>query len=136
MSVKKAKRRGRPALPAAERKAKNFTFRSRGNLHEQLQEAAVLSGRSISEEIERRLQQSFADDEQRKRDNRLSQLLMRDHAMNVLLKGGQGASLLDWIAFKMIELGNWETSVETRHGMANLISEKVLRDWPKPEGED
>ena len=50
---------GRPALPTSEKKGRNFTFRSRGDMHERLQVAAVNSGRSISEEIEVRLAQSF-----------------------------------------------------------------------------
>jgi hypothetical protein len=54
-----AKRAGRPPIPEEERRSRNLTFRSRGKLHEQLQAAAAASGRSISEEIERRLDQSF-----------------------------------------------------------------------------
>ena len=37
----------------------NFTFRSREEMREQLRVAAEVSGRSISEEIEYRLNQSF-----------------------------------------------------------------------------
>src|SRR5947209_2482456 len=55
----KRKRIGRPPKPAKERKSVNFTFRSRGELREQLRRAAEVSGRSISEEIEYRLDQSF-----------------------------------------------------------------------------
>ena len=40
----------------------NFTFRSRGQMRERLQAAASASGRSISEEIEYRLDQSFTRD--------------------------------------------------------------------------
>jgi|tagenome__1003787_1003787.scaffolds.fasta_scaffold20380484_1 hypothetical protein len=53
------KKRGRPAIPAAEKKARNFTFRSRGDLHERLSGAAAANQRSISEEIEHRIEQSF-----------------------------------------------------------------------------
>lgn len=57
------KRRGRPALPEAQRRSRNFTFRSRSNLREKLQKAAEQNDRSISEEIEARLQRSFDHDE-------------------------------------------------------------------------
>ena len=55
------KRVGRPALPEADRKSRNFTFRSRGDLREHLERAAQKAGRSISEEIENRLERSFLD---------------------------------------------------------------------------
>jgi hypothetical protein len=58
MAIKKP-RRGRPPKPEAERRSRNFTFRSRGRTHELLQAAAIAEGRSISEEIERRIEQSF-----------------------------------------------------------------------------
>ena len=41
-------------------------------------------------------------------------------------------NLLDWIAFEMIQRPDWATTFEGRHEMANLIREKVLRDWPEP----
>lgn len=53
---------GRPQLPAAEKKRRNFTFRGTDGLHEQLSKAAAESGRSVSEEIEWRLSQTFADE--------------------------------------------------------------------------
>jgi hypothetical protein len=61
--AKKGRPRGRPPVPATEKKVRNFTFRSRGDMHERLSEAAVLSGRSISEEIEYRLDASFKRDD-------------------------------------------------------------------------
>jgi Arc-like DNA binding domain len=63
MKVKKPRPRGRPALPKAEKKTVNFTFRSRAELREKLAEAATANGRSISEEIEHRLIQSFFTNE-------------------------------------------------------------------------
>ena len=59
MKAKKAKPRGRPALPATEKKRRNFTFRGTDELHSELAKASALSGRSLSEEIEWRLGQSF-----------------------------------------------------------------------------
>src|SRR5262249_60037015 len=55
---KMAMRPGRPAKPEDQRRSRNLTFRVRGDLHERLQTAAA-GERSISEEIERRLEQSF-----------------------------------------------------------------------------
>lgn len=52
-------KRGRPALPAEEVKRTNLTFRTRGGLRDQLEEAAKESGRSISEEAEQRIIASF-----------------------------------------------------------------------------
>src|SRR5262245_43994571 len=57
------KRIGRPPKANEDRKAVNFTFRSRGQMRERLQTAAIASGRSISEEIELRLERSFWQEE-------------------------------------------------------------------------
>lgn len=57
-----SKGRGRPPLSPAERRNRNFTFRSRGALREQLRTAAKTNERSVSEEIEHRLELSFRDD--------------------------------------------------------------------------
>lgn len=54
------KRRGRPPLPDSERKGgSNLTFRARAGLRERLLQEATAAGRSISEEIERRLERTF-----------------------------------------------------------------------------
>jgi hypothetical protein len=50
---------GRPPRREGERLSKNRTFRVRGDLDEKLQEAAEDSRHSVSEEIERRLEDSF-----------------------------------------------------------------------------
>src|SRR5262249_15338519 len=57
------KRIGRPPKAKEDRKAVNFTFRSRGQMRERLQAAAIAAGRSISEEIEFRLERSFWQEE-------------------------------------------------------------------------
>jgi hypothetical protein len=59
MKAHKPKPRGRPVLPPSEKKRRNFTFRGTDELHEHIAKAAAESGRSISEEIEWRLGQSF-----------------------------------------------------------------------------
>jgi hypothetical protein len=59
------KRLGRPPKAEADRKSRNLTFRSRGDLRDRLLEAAQRSGRSLSEEIEYRLWQSILEDDKR-----------------------------------------------------------------------
>jgi hypothetical protein len=53
---------GRPPKPPGARRSKNRTFRVRGELDDDLQVAAYESGRSVSEEIEFRLGQSFVEE--------------------------------------------------------------------------
>lgn len=58
--MKQAKKApGRPARHSGEKLSKNRTFRVRGQLDDQLAVAAERSGRSVSEEIEYRLDRSF-----------------------------------------------------------------------------
>jgi hypothetical protein len=57
--TKAKKKVGRPQIAPQERKVRNVTFRSRNDLYEALQAAAAKTGRSLSEEIERRLEGSF-----------------------------------------------------------------------------
>lgn len=61
------KKRGRPPRHAGEKLSKTRTFRVRGALDETLQEAATKAGRSVSEEIEHRLERSFYDDREARR---------------------------------------------------------------------
>jgi len=59
MARKKQSKLGRPPKHEGERLSKNRTFRVRGTLDEQLEAAAQKAGRSVSEEIERRLADTF-----------------------------------------------------------------------------
>jgi hypothetical protein len=52
-------RKGRPLKPAAMRKRRNNTFRTRDALYERLKASAEANERSITEEVEYRLEQSF-----------------------------------------------------------------------------
>ncbi|WP_123834626.1 hypothetical protein [Methylobacterium currus] len=54
-----SRRRGRPALPAEDRKSTNLKFRTRPILRERIEAAAAESGRTVSEEVENRLEKSF-----------------------------------------------------------------------------
>jgi hypothetical protein len=56
------KKAGRPRLDPQEKKVRNFNFRGRNQLHERLQAATEVTGYSLSEEIERRLERSFQSD--------------------------------------------------------------------------
>ncbi len=55
----KAGRSGRRAMPAEKRKRNNLTFRTRDDLKRLLEVGAEKAGRSLSEEIEVRLERSF-----------------------------------------------------------------------------
>src|SRR5215210_3079447 len=50
---------GRPALSSERKKSQTLTFRTRTDLRKSLEAAAEQAGRSISEEVEYRLQRSF-----------------------------------------------------------------------------
>jgi predicted HicB family RNase H-like nuclease len=60
---KKQSKIGRPPKRKGERLSKNRTFRVRGTLDEQLVVAADAARRSVSEEIEYRLERSFQEEE-------------------------------------------------------------------------
>jgi len=59
LEPRQKRRRGGQPKPAAERKRNNLTFRARDQLKADLEKAAAASNRSVSEEIEFRLGQSF-----------------------------------------------------------------------------
>src|SRR5262245_44499005 len=114
MAVKK--RIGRPPKAEKERKAVNFTFRSRGQMRERLQEAATASGRSISEEIEHRLEESFRSEE---------------------LYGGPGLSavfraLSAHIAVAKTQAGdNWEENDQARSRIAQVFADLLATGLPR-----
>ena len=54
-----AKPIGRPRIDPERRKSRHITFRTRGDLRERLEAASENSGRSVSEEVEHRLELSF-----------------------------------------------------------------------------
>jgi hypothetical protein len=58
-ATSKPARRGRPPLKSGEAKRASFNTRLRKALKEQLEESARAAGRSLSEEIESRLERSF-----------------------------------------------------------------------------
>lgn len=60
MTDEAPKRRGRPPLDPGERKDGNLTFRTRGDLRQRLDAEAKKNGRTVSEEVEWRLERSLA----------------------------------------------------------------------------
>ncbi len=59
------KRLGRPPLPPAKRRGHTMGFKPTPDVRQQLREAATANNRSVSKEIEARLERSFSDDEAR-----------------------------------------------------------------------
>ena len=62
MESKPGRRRGRPPRTEGEPKRAAFHTRLRAGLKERLEESAAKAGRSLSEEIEFRLERSFSED--------------------------------------------------------------------------
>jgi hypothetical protein len=118
--------RGRPPRHLGERLSKNRTFRVRGKLDEKLQAAATASGRSVSEEIEFRLDQSFD----------------RDAFLGVMLGHDESAKALQAIAIVMKltgREGNWaqhaDTAERVRLSVALIIAQFATRHAPPPTTE-
>lgn len=64
MTSEEGRKRGGQPKPPEERKRNNLTFRARDELRDQIRKCAEASGRSVSEEIEHRLELSIAGNEQ------------------------------------------------------------------------
>jgi hypothetical protein len=100
---------GRPPRYPGERLSKNRTFRVRGGLDEKLQAAAAASGRSVSEEIEFRLDQSFD----------------RDAFIGPVLGGDENAKVLQSIATVMkleSHNGHWLKDVKTSDTVRRAVN--------------
>ena len=59
----KTAKRGRPPLPPEKRKRPSMGFRPTADLRGKLEHAAVTSGLSLTQEVERRLERSFAEED-------------------------------------------------------------------------
>ena len=55
---------GRPPLPPGKRKRPSMGFRPTAEMRKQLEEASANSGLSLTQEVERRLERSFSDEDQ------------------------------------------------------------------------
>ena len=84
MSEKKNRpKMGRPPLPVSERKLASVAFRPTPDIRRRLEEAATESGRSMSQEIQSRLERSLLIDDQMSfmyRDKGAAQLI--EHLLN------------------------------------------------------
>ena len=68
---------GRPPKPESQRRRNNVTIRMRDSVKKNLQVSAESHGRSLSEEIEWRLEQSFRDDAMEMLTKKIDMLLAR-----------------------------------------------------------
>lgn len=122
--------RGRPPRHQGERLSKNRTFRVRGGLDEKLQAAAAVSGRSVSEEIEFRLDQSFDRDvEETKINSSFAQISEKIERIKSQLVG-QGKILTRMIGKQTAETNDF------RDAMANELREAMrTTKTPGSDGE-
>lgn len=135
MVVAKKRGRGRPKVPDEVRKRNNVTIRLRDQVKADLEAAAAKNQRSLSEEIEARMERSFRD------DRLLPEILAAAY-------GGGCAALVLMIARAMHEAGtstgfmstftlegsaNWVDHPYAFH-MARMAAARVL-DRAAPEGE-
>jgi hypothetical protein len=128
---KKNRPRGRPPVPAAQKKVRNFTFRSRGDMHERLSEAAEANGRSISEEIERRLERSFFSDEieqgPKAAQGKAAEILL--HLMTV--RNSDTADLLNKVLYEAQLDPHWNASSESRARFAANVTAYICPQFPE-----
>jgi hypothetical protein len=123
MSSAESKRRGRPRMDLAQRKRANLTFRVRDELRARLEAAARVGQRSISEEIEHRLEASFRDEE----------LLITN------LGGTAGQRiirpLLIFFEFLALSGKDWTKDKETAGSLSDAIKivvDAVVSGWKPP----
>lgn len=130
------KKRGRPPKPAEERRGHNLTFRTRADFRERLEQAAARSGRSVTEEVELRIERSFEVDHLiRSLDNLCSVFvdngdLAREFATHVM---ATIASAQDYVSPDGRQVGSrdWATSLPTRLAIRDGI--QILLDHYAPE---
>lgn len=130
------KKRGRPPKPADERKGHNLTFRTRANLRERLEEAAEKSGRSVTEEVELRVERSFETDRIVRGFNDLSSIFVENgdaarhfaSAMMGLIASVQEAKAADG---RQIGSQDWSNSPATKAGVRICVSS--LLDYYVPK---
>jgi hypothetical protein len=117
---------GRPARHPGEILSKNRTFRCRDRLDEMLQESAAHAGRTVSSEIERRLEESYFRErtEAEFLGSELSGEILRLIRLAMVNEGGVG----DW--------GRDRARAENVRVAANAIIAVICRlplDLPPPE---
>ena len=94
---------GRPPLPPEKRKRPSMGFRPTAEMRGKLEEAAAASGFSLTQEVERRLERSFLDEEARDREwggKKLHGLFrMMAGALEVIEQGRDKTCADDWGTF-------------------------------------
>lgn len=128
MPTEEKKKRGRPSLAADERKSSILKFRARGDLVRRMSEAAAESGRSVSEEIEHRLDRSF-----QKEDvftEALGGPALRDITLGMLIAFRRGAKSAagnpDWTA------NDWLNDKDCYRTAMLEVFEHLLDSMPDP----
>ncbi len=114
---KPARKRGRPALPPEEGKRHPLNVRTTKELREKLDAAIRQSGRSLTQEIELRLERSFRDEEGFGGKENYALFKMMGGAADVI----QARTGKLWMA-------DWDTSVSVRAAWKRLASDAA----PKP----
>jgi predicted HicB family RNase H-like nuclease len=138
------KRIGRPPKAKEDRKAVNFTFRSRGQMRERLQAAAIAVGRSISEEIEFRLERSFWQEEIEKLTEAVKlQVTLSERLRSLLEQAAKnhGQSMNTEIVDRLdvsFQRENEEKMSEkaARDGVQELLEPSKSKHESPPKGED
>lgn len=138
MSELAPRKRGRPAKPAGERKAHNLTFRTRADFRERLERAASNSGRSVSEEVELRIERSFEIDHLiRSLDNLCSVFIdngdrARQFATDIMatISSSQDLKSKDG---RQVGSRDWANNLPTR--IAIRAGVKIILDYYAPEAD-
>lgn len=133
------KKRGRPPKPQDERKGQNLTFRTRADFRERLEQAAVQSGRSVTEEVELRVERSFEIDRIISSYNTVSSIFMENgHTARVFASSLMGliSSIQETTSKDGRSIGseNWKESPATRVGIR--ICAEALLDYYAPKVTD
>jgi hypothetical protein len=129
------KRRGRPRIPKQERRSKNRTFRVRGNLDDYLIGQAHEAGRSVSEEIEARLERSFYTEWMMATYTGDAQPILNAIAFAVLLSFLEGSSGLDRYRVMQAATGYIIAAFGSQNTAKMHSRAQVLEvRWPPPNG--
>ena len=118
MAERKARRKlGRPSLPLGEKKLAPLGFRPTPGMRESLERAAQENGRSVSKEIESRLEASFVDEDSRDRE-------YGGKAMRALLRIlGNVADIIETRTGK-----SWDKDGDT-YTRVKAAWDEIIRSW-------
>lgn len=116
------KRRGRPPKSAAGPKVGTLTFRTRADFRERLEQAAAQTGRSVTEEVELRVERSFEIDRIVRGYNDLMSVFIEngDNARKLATSLMAVVSIVQELKSKdgrQIGNENWSESPATRAGV-------------------